>query len=32
MTHIGMSDSGTGIEDTVWGGQVSDEDYGAEAT
>ncbi|MDQ2961499.1 MAG: cupin domain-containing protein [Candidatus Dormibacteraeota bacterium] len=31
MTHIGMSDTGTGTGDTTWGDQVNDADYRADA-
>jgi quercetin dioxygenase-like cupin family protein len=30
MTHIGMSDAGTGIGDTAWGEHVTDAEYLAE--
>ena len=31
MTHIGMSDAGTGIDDTTWGDHVTDSEYLADA-
>ncbi len=31
MTHIGMSDAGTGIDDTTWGDHVTDAEYLADA-
>ncbi len=30
MTHIGMSDAGSGVGDTVWGAHVTDAEYTAE--
>lgn len=30
MTHIGMSDAGSGVGDTVWGDQVSAAEYEAD--
>jgi quercetin dioxygenase-like cupin family protein len=31
LTHVGMSDAGSGIGDTTWGQQVGDADYLADA-
>lgn len=31
MTHIGMSDAGTGVGDTTWGEHVTDAEYHADA-